>query len=161
MRAFSTAICAAVLVTATSLFAEQSQRSTHEAKPVHSHKVQHHVRPTTSRDRNPFPSEQVPANGVVIYNGNQRQTRVFNASTDPVAPVQNLTPAVIRIVDAQSKSQPVVVRIASAESSAQPVVVGVVSSGFQTAGAVQPVATGVSPRPAKRPPYRPAALDRQ
>jgi hypothetical protein len=118
--------------------------------------------------------EPAPANGVVILNGNQRETRVFNSSKDP-GPARNLPPVVIGIATSASKgqpvvvgissgahdTQPVVVNVASAGSSAQPVVVGVASSGFQTAGAVQPVATGVSPRPAKRPPYRPAALDAQ
>jgi hypothetical protein len=39
--------------------------------------------------------------------------------------------------------------------------VGIASSGSQTAGTVAPVAIGVAPRPAKRRPYRPAALDEQ
>jgi len=122
------------------------------------------------------PIEQTPANGVVIYNGNQKQTKLFNASTDPGAPVQNLPPAVLAVVTAESKSQstmpvvvgitssahnakPVVVNIASRGWNAQPVVIGVSSSGFQSAGAVEPVTVGVSPRPAKRQPYRPAHLD--
>jgi hypothetical protein len=59
------------------------------------------------------------------------------------------------------EAQPVVVNVATAGSNAQPVVVGIASSGFQSAGPVTPVAVGMSPRPAKRPPYRPAALDAQ
>ncbi len=133
---------------------------------------------TSFQGARPTPSEQTPTNAVVIYNGNQKQTKAFNASSDPRAPVHNLPPAVVAIVTAGSKSQsanpvvvaisssapdaqPVVVNIASTGSSTQPVVVGVASSGFQAAGAVEPVAISVSPRPAKRPPYRPAYLDRQ
>jgi hypothetical protein len=119
--------------------------------------------------------DAVHANGVVILNGNQRETRVFNSKGN--GPVRNLPPDVVGIAAAGSKNRstpvvvgissnahqtkPVVVNIASAESNAQPVVVGIASSGFQNAGTVAPVAVGVSPRPAKRPPYRPAALDAQ
>jgi hypothetical protein len=65
-----------------------------------------------------------------------------------------------------SNAQPVVVNVASSESqgvggSAAPVVVGIATTGSQVAGAVEPVAVGVSPRPAKRRPYRPAILDKQ
>ena len=119
----------------------------------------------------------VSANGVVIFNGNQREMRVFNSSNGN-GPVKNLSPVVIGIVSAGSKNrstqpvvvgissdaheaQPVVVNVATAGSNAQPVVVGIASSGFQSAGPVTPVAVGMSPRPAKRPPYRPAALDAQ
>jgi hypothetical protein len=133
---------------------------------------------TSSQGARPMYAEKTPADGVVIYNGNQKQTKVFNASIDPSAPVHNLPPAVIAIVTAGSKSestrpvvlgissnalntQPVVLNIASSGSSTEPVVIGVASSGFQTAGAVEPVAISISPRPAKRPPYRPAYLDQQ
>jgi hypothetical protein len=65
-----------------------------------------------------------------------------------------------------SNAQPVVVGIASSASqgpggNAQQVVIGVSASGAQAAGTVKPVAVGVAPRPAKRRPYRPAALDAQ
>ncbi len=133
---------------------------------------------TSFQGARPIYTEKTPADGVVIYNGNQKQTKVFNASSDPSAPVHNLPPAVIAIVTGGSKSestrpvvvgissnalntQPVVLNIASSGSSTEPVVIGVASSGFQSAGAVEPVAISVSPRPAKRPPYRPAALDQQ
>lgn len=128
-------------------------------------------------DKAPRAADSAPGKGVVIYNGNQKETRVFNSSTDVAVP-RNLPPVVIGIASDASKNkqarpvvvgissnasdtQPVVVNIASAGSNAQPVVVGIASSGFQTAGTVAPVAVGVSPRPAKRPPYRPAALDAQ
>jgi hypothetical protein len=118
-----------------------------------------------------------PSNGVVIFNGNQKETRVFNPSSNN-GPVKNLPPVVVGIATAGSKNRsakpvvvgisssasaakPVVVNVASAESNAHPVVVGIASSGFQSAGPVAPVAVGMSPRPAKRPPYRPAALDAQ
>jgi hypothetical protein len=132
------------------------------------------ARPNTSAA---LPAESGPSNGVVIFNGNQRETRVFNASSDK-GPVKNLPPVVVGIATAGSKNRsakpvvvgisssapaakPVVVNVASAESNAHPVVVGIASSGFQSAGPVAPVAVGMSPRPAKRPPYRPAALDAQ
>lgn len=118
-----------------------------------------------------------------ILNGTQKETRVFSAASATEAPARNLSPVVIGIASSTSKNrpgqpvviavssrapeqtagtaQPVVVHVASSGSNAQPVVLGVASSGFQSAGKVEPVATGVSPRPAKRPPYRPAVLDRQ
>ena len=108
----------------------------------------------------------------------------------PVTEHRNLPPNVIGIASSDSKSQqgkgkpvvvgilssgsasgasnaePVVVGIASSASqgpagNAQPVVIGIAASGAQAAGTVQPVAVGVAPRPAKRRPYRPAALDAQ
>ncbi len=124
----------------------------------------------------------------VILNGNQKETRVFRAEGATAMPQRNLSPVVIGIASGESKSlqdkpvvvgissveengaaaaQPVVVGVASTESSmgsaanSQPVVVGVRSSGAQAAGVVEPVAVGVEPRPAKRPPYRPAKLDQQ
>jgi hypothetical protein len=103
---------------------------------------------------------------------------------------RNLPPNVIGIASSDSKSQqgkskrvvvgiqssesehgvsnakPVVVGIASSASQdpgskAQPVVIGIAESGAQAAGTVKPVAVGTAPRPAKRRPYRPAALDAQ
>ena len=171
MRSFRFAACMSVLLMSALVIAEQAPKSGHRhGKQIPIERTAY-VRPVA-------PAEQPPANGVVIYNGNQKQTRIFNALTDPSAPVQNLSPAVVAIVTAESKSQsarpvvvgitsgapgiqPVVVSIASSGSSAQPVVVGVASSGFQTTGAVEPATIGVSPRPAKRPPYRPACLDLQ
>jgi hypothetical protein len=128
----------------------------------------------TGDTRGPRSPEKVPANGVVIFNGNQKETRVFNASHEN-GPRKNQSPVVIGIATDTSKNRsaqpvvvgissnahaarPVVVNIASAESNAQPVVVGVASSGSKSAA---PVSVGVSPRPAKRPPYRPASLDAQ
>jgi hypothetical protein len=181
MRNFPSAVLAAFLVTSTLLCAAQTASTIHAVKTTRAQKNQllgthRHSKRRVSAAR---ASQRVSASGVVIYNGNQRQTRIFSPA-DPVAPVQRLSPAVIRIVDAGSKTQPlvvgvsssaapqgaassspVVVNIASAGSSSQPVVLGVASTGFQSAGAVPPVAVGISPRPAKRPPYRPAALDRQ
>lgn len=180
MRSFCLAVCVPVLLLSALTVAEQTP------KPLRGH-----AKASASRKagvpgpakRPPylspmFAAEQPPANGVVIYNGNQKQTRIFNAATDPSAPVQSLPPAVIAIVTPESiaelnrpvvadvatsaqNTRPVVVNIASAGSGAHPVVIGVASSGFQSAGVVEPVAVGVSPRPAKRPPYRPAFLDRQ
>lgn len=183
MRSFRYAACAVVLLVPALLIAEQAPRSVHghaKADPSKQIPLEGLSGPSkrTMYVRPMPPVEQPPANGVVIYNGNQKQTRVFNPSTDPSSPVRNLPPAVIAIVTAGSKSesaqpvvvgissngphtQPVVVNIASSGSSAQHVVLGIASSGFQTIGAVEPVATAISPRPAKRPPYRPAALDRQ
>jgi hypothetical protein len=130
----------------------------------------------------------LPPMTAVILNGTQRETRVFNSTTEARGPIRNLPPVVIGIESAGSKkwqahpvvvgisssrnadvaagTQSVVVNVASSESrgesgNAQPVVVGIASSGSQTAGTVAPVAVGVSPRPAKRRPYRPAALDAQ
>lgn len=183
MRSFHHAVCAWALLLSALVAAEQPPKPMGEdAKPNGCHGMLITVwngQPgqTFCADR-PKPQKQTPANSVVIYNGNQKQTRIFNASTDPSAPVQNLPPAVIAIVTAESTRQPVrpvvvgitssasgvqpvVVNIASSGSSAQPVVVGIASSGFQTAGTVEPVAIGVSPRPLKRQPYRPAYLDRQ
>lgn len=188
MRSFRYAAGAAVMLASTmfapvQLLAEQTPKSAHRhAKPNSSQTIPIEVISGPSKRTvyvHPMPPpEQTPANAVVIYNGNQKQTRFFNASTDPSAPVPNLTPAVIAVATAGSKSdsakpvvvgissngpdrQPVVVHVAASGSSTQPVVLGVASSGFQTTGAVEPVATAVSPRPAKRPPYRPSALDRQ
>lgn len=172
MRALPTAVCAAFLVTSSLLAAEQSAPKA-RSKSTYSHALRHHA--VHHSHRKTSRTNQASGKNVVIYNGNQKQTHVFNASTDPMAPAHNLAPAVIRIADAGSKTdpvvvgistdagsknQPVVVNIASGGSSAQPVVLGVASSGFQTAGSVGPAAVAVSPRPAKRPPYRPAALDR-
>ena len=183
MRVFCGAAYAAFLVTSTLLVAEQPSAAVHVAKITQAQKPQLHVKSRRSRrhaGRSLYTSGQAPTNGVVIYNGNQRQTRLFDSSTSPTAPLRNLPPVVIGIATAGSKtkpvvvgisssaalqgvtnSQPVVVNIASSGSSTQPVVLGVASTGFQTAGTVAPVAIGISPRPAKRPPYRPAALDRQ
>lgn len=183
MRSFRYAVCAAFLLVSAQLVAESAQ------KPAHAHAKQTGCSGKLIRVFNgpsgktqcfepSAHSSSAPANGVVIYNGNQKQTRTFNASSDPGAPVRSLPPDVIRIETAESKhgptkpvvlgissnmsdKHPVVVNIASSGSSTQRVVVGVASSGFQTAGAVEPVTTAVSPRPAKRPPYRPEALDRQ
>jgi hypothetical protein len=172
MRALPAVVCTAFLVTSSLLIAEQSSPRL-RARSTHSHALHRHTVHHTRRSK-PLAS----GNGVDIYNGNQKQTHVFNANTDPKAPAHNLTPAVIRVADAGSKTDhvvvgvstdtragsenhPVVVNIASSGSSNQPVVLGVASSGFQTAGSVGPAAIAISPRPAKRPPYRPAALDRQ
>jgi len=193
MGSFRVAACASALLVSTLLMAEQAPKAT----PGHAKRngcrgmsiTVFNGQPgqtfcsdgrslTSLRGARPMYAEKTPADGVVIYNGNQKQTKVFNASSDPSAPVHNLPPAVIAIVTAGSKSesakpvvvgipsnavntQPVVLNIASSGSSTQPVVVGVASSGFQTAGAVEPVAISVSPRPARRAPYRPAALDQQ
>jgi len=180
MRTFLfAACCASLLIVSASSVAEHAPKSHRHSKASASRKIA--VSGPSKRGEYLSPmldAEQPPANGVVIYNGNQKQTRIFNASTDPGAPVQNLPPAVIAIVTPESiaqsnnpvvvdisssapNPQPVVVNIASTGSSTQPVVIGVASSGFQTAGVVEPVAVGVSPRPAKRAPYRPAGLDRQ
>lgn len=116
-----------------------------------------------------------------ILNGNQRETRVFNQPSDSIpTATAGRNPVVIAIASkgasgngpvvvgvASSNSgpaSPVVVHIVSSESegNAQPVVIGVESSGIASDdGAVQPVAIGVSPRPSRRRPYRPAALDAQ
>jgi hypothetical protein len=107
----------------------------------------------------------------------------------PVTEHRNLPPNVIGIASGDSKSQqgkgktvvvgisssgsasgassarPVVVGVASSASqggaNAQPVVIGIAASGAQAERGTQPVAVGVAPRPAKRRPYRPAALDGQ
>lgn len=179
MRFFRFAACAASLLASNLLVAEQAQ------KPAHEHAKRNEARNLIAGpskrphyvSRTPL-VDQPPANGVVIYNGNQKQTKAFSASRDPGAPVHNLPPAVIAVVTSGSKSasarpivvgisssaadaRPVVVDIASSGSSAQPVVVGIASAGFQSAGAVEPVAISVSPLPAKRPTYRPVALDAQ
>jgi len=181
MRPFCGAACAAFLLVSALVLAEQTPKPVRgHAKASAAQKIQIVSGPSKRTVyASPMTSpEHLPANGVVIYNGNQKQTRIFNAAIDPGTPVQNLPPAVIAVVTAESKSestkpvvvgissshpdtQPVVVNIASSGSSSQPVVLGVASSGFQAAGAVDPVAVAVSPRPAKRPPYRPASLDRQ
>lgn len=127
----------------------------------------------------PVDSKRAHAHGAVIHNGNQVHTRVFNAANHSAGRGRNLSPVVNGIVTgatngSQSKpvvigisssaaagSKPVVLNIASSGSSSKTVVLGVSSTGFQTAGTVEPVATSVSPRPAKRAPYRPAALDAQ
>lgn len=143
---------------------------------------------TVCVDRISPPSVEAPKNGVVILNGTQKETRVFNSTAEPSRPIRNLPPVVIGITTAGSKNSQahpvvvgissggnassassantVVVNVASSESrdqsaNAHPVVVGIASSGSQTAGTVAPVTVGVSPRPAKRRPYRPAALDAQ
>jgi hypothetical protein len=141
-------------------------------------------------DRVSAPSEEIPKNGVVILNGTKKETRIFNSKVEKIGLTRNLPPDVIRIASSESKihqgksepvvvgilssgskrgssnAQPVVVNVASSESqgvggSAAPVVVGIATTGSQVAGAVEPVAVGVSPRPAKRRPYRPAVLDKQ
>lgn len=184
MKPYLSAACMACLLVPALLGAEQTR------KPVpHPSRVsdcqgtrRHGASAGSSKRRCPASSllgtESVPGNGVVIYNGTQKQTRIFNAGTGATPPVKNLPPDVIGIAtdrSGQSKgpvvvgittqpiaaAQPVVVHVASSGSSAQPVVVDVASSGFQTSGTVAPVAIGVSPRPAKRRPYRPAALDAQ
>ena len=128
-----------------------------------------------------------PSSTAEILNGTQKSTPVFNSTVEPI---RNLPPNVIGISSSDarslqgkskpvvvgisssgsasgtSNSHPVVVNIASSEShgksgDAQSVVVGIASSGSQTAKAVAPVAVGVAPHPAKRHPYRPAALDAQ
>jgi len=151
--------------------AEQAHKPAHKAAPAKTSAL-------SGPSKRPVYIPSTPRNGVVIYNGNQKQTRIFNSSTDPSAPVRNLAPAVVAVVTEGSKTQsarpvvigissgvqttqPVVLDVASSGSSAQPVVLGVADSGFQTAGTVESVTVGISPRPAKRPPYRPAALDRQ
>ena len=114
-----------------------------------------------------------------ILNGTQKQTRTFRIARSASAPTKKLSPLVIGIETTDSKNphgkpvvvgisselssaRPVVLNVASNQTpSAHPVVIGVASSGSQTAGTVEHVAVGVSPRPAKRPPYRPAALDHQ
>lgn len=123
-----------------------------------------------------------------ILNGNQKETRVFRGESASSAPPKNLSPVVVGIASGESENRqnksvvigissvdssdaagtkPVVVGVASTDShlqngsSSQPVVVGVASSGAQAAGVVEPATVGVEPRPAKRPPYRPAQLDRQ
>ncbi len=139
-------------------------------------------------DRVPSTSAEVPRNGVVILNGTQKETRIFSAKAEKNGPKRNLPPVVIGIATGGSKSlqgrrvvvgilssgsassamnaRPVVIDVASSESpnqsgSEQRVVVGIASSGSQTAGAAEPVAVGIAPRPEKRHPYRPAALDAQ
>ncbi len=80
-------------------------------------------------------------------------------------------PVVVGILSSDSQAggphaQPVVVGIASSGSQSavgntQPVVIGITSSGAQAERNAEPVAVGVAPRPEKRRPYRPAALDKQ
>jgi hypothetical protein len=151
-----------------------STRHTHHARNARHHR----------RHRSAAP----PPLTAEILNGNQKETRVFRGESATSAPHRSLSPVVIGIASEESKSrqdkpvvvgissvdkinaaasQPVVVGVASSEShlqdgsSSQPVVVGVASSGAQAAGVVEPATVGVEPRPAKRPPYRPAKLDRQ
>jgi hypothetical protein len=91
------------------------------------------------------------------------------ASSDSKSQQGKSKPVVVGILSSGSASgetnaQPVVVGIASSASqgtagSAQTVVIGIAASGAQAAGTMKPVAVGVVPRPAKRRPYRPAALD--
>lgn len=193
MGSFRVAACASALLLSALLMAEPAPKVVHQhvkrngcrgflisgtnGQPVQTFCSDGRSQ-TSFQSARPMYAEKAPANSVVIYNGNQKQTKAFDASTDPSAPVRNLPPTVIAIVNAGSKSEstkpvdvgisanalntpPVVVNIASTGSSTQPVVVGVASSGFQSAGVVEPVAISVSPRPAKRQPYRPASLDRQ
>jgi hypothetical protein len=147
--------------------------------------LEHAIKPKAPRHRRTAHHRVASSSPITaeILNGTQKETRVFSAASAAEAPARNLSPVVIGIASSSSRSrpgppvvtavlsrapeqtagaaQPVVVHVASSGSSAQPVVLGVASSGFQTAGTVEPVATGVSPRPAKRPPYRPAVLDQQ
>jgi len=93
------------------------------------------------------------------------------ASTDSKSQQGKGKPVVVGIFSSgsareASNAQPVVVGIASSASQGQsgnahPVVIGIEASGAQAERAAQPVAVGVAPRPAKRRPYRPAALDAQ
>jgi hypothetical protein len=93
------------------------------------------------------------------------------ASSDSRSQQGKSKPVVVGIQSGESEhgasnAQPVVVGIASSASqssgsNARPVVIGISASGAQAAGTVKPVAVGVVPRPAKRRPYRPAALDAQ
>ena len=162
----------------------------HAAKKMPIEVVWGQSKRTEHFDRVSPPSEGTPKNGVVILNGTKKETRIFNSKVEKVGLTRNLPPDVIRIASSESKihqgksepvvvgilssgsksgssnAQPVVVDVASSESqsvggSAEPVVVGIATTGSQVAGAVEPVAVGVSPRPAKRRPYRPAALDKQ
>jgi hypothetical protein len=144
-------------------------------------------RKTASQVRRHRAATQPPMTAVIL-NGTQKETHVFNSTAEVNRPIKNLPPVVIGIATVGSKNQKVqtvvvgisssgsasspakaqqvVVNVASSESNgengnAQPVVVGISSTGAQTAGTVAPVAVGVSPRPAKRRPYRPATLDAQ
>lgn len=170
MRSFRVVACAVFLLASPLLIAEQGTkaRSTN-ANNSHCHGYIVYVMNGQVAQPFCFDPKQTAAhpasgNGVEIYNGNQKQTHVFDSFSKNVAPAKNPSPVVIGITNGASTgkpTQPVVVNIASAGSNAQPVVVGIASSGFQSAGPVAPVAVGMSPRPAKRPPYRPAALDAQ
>ncbi len=182
MVPFRVAACALCLSVSTLLVAEQVLKpAVKKAHETRCHGVLANRRTTNGPCKHAvISSATTSSNGVVIYNGNQRQMHIFDAAKDPaVIPAKNLRPVVIGIANgvstpqrarpvvvgvssgAVAASKPVVVNIASSGTSTQPVVLGVASAGFQAAGAVQPVAVAVSPRPAKRRPYRPAALDAQ
>ena len=136
MRFFRFAAYAAALLASTLLVAEQAQKASACACTARTLIAGPSKRPRYV-SRTPL-VEQTPANGVVIYNGNQKQTKAFSASRDPGAPVHNLPPAVIAIVTSGSKSasaRPIVVGISSSTADARPVVVDIASSGSsRTAG---------------------------
>ncbi len=115
------------------------------------------------------PAKQM--NGGASEHGNVSPDVIGIASTESRGMPGKSGPVVVGILSGDSQSgassaQPVVVGIASSGSQstvgkAQPVVIGITSSGAQADRNAEPVAIGVAPRPAKRRPYRPAALDKQ
>jgi hypothetical protein len=110
-------------------------------------------------------------NGAAPGHGNISPDVIGIASTESRSKQGKSGPVVVGISSGDSQAgapgtQPVVVGIASSGSqsalgNAQPVVIGITSSGAQAERNAEPVAIGVAPRPAKRRPYRPAALDKQ
>ena len=115
----------------------------------------------------------VPTNQLqgATEHGNVSPDVIGIASTESRSGQGKNGPVVVGISSGDShagapNTQPVVVGIASTGSQGavgnmQPVVIGITSSGAQTEPNAEPVAVGVAPRPAKRRPYRPAALDKQ
>jgi hypothetical protein len=116
----------------------------------------------------------VPTNqlhGAAPEHGSVSPDVIGIASTESRSRQEKNGPVVVGISSGDSQAgapstQPVVVGIASSGSrsavgNTQPVVIGITSSGAQTERNAEPVAVGVAPRPAKRRPYRPAALDEQ
>jgi hypothetical protein len=110
-------------------------------------------------------------NGPATEHGNVTPNVIGIVSSDSRNRQGKSEPVVVGIVSGASQggapsAQPVVVGIASSGSqsvvgNAQPVVIGIASSGAQAERDAEPVAVGVAPRPEKRRPYRPAALDKQ